>query len=405
MTTADVALEHTTELALEREGEAEEVAAALRHGLLHALRARRARHARRRRLVRAAGLLLARPARGALRRPVHADHVRGRQLVHRGRRPLRVGQAVVRRASRPASRRSSTGRRTRSGSAARSRSSRAPPGERTDLPALDVDHLGTAGDYIFKLLFIWFSIGVAIARSRRASGSRTPARSPAILVLGFFTFTLVIYAIKNGVAGLRGRRHVSRRSRSSSASSPLILFNYVGFELQNGAAEEMVNPQRDVPVSVLRSRHPRRPPLRDPGARDPARPPGDKITGLGGFVDAVKETFTVYGGAAELPLRAHCARVHLHADDLGRRLDDRRRPRARRLGLRRLLLPAVRRLQQEARHAGALQRALGRRLVDLHGRRPCSCSRAAAPPTRSASCSRWRPRRRCSRTCGSSRRR
>jgi amino acid transporter len=37
------------------------------------------------------------------------------------------------------------------------------------------------------------------------------------------------------------------------ALTPLILFNCVGFELQNGAAEEMVNPQRDVPASVLRS--------------------------------------------------------------------------------------------------------------------------------------------------------
>ena len=34
---------------------------------------------------------------------------------------------------------------------------------------------------------------------------------------------------------------------------PILLFNYVGFELQNGAAEEMENPQKDVPLSVLRS--------------------------------------------------------------------------------------------------------------------------------------------------------
>ena len=32
---------------------------------------------------------------------------------------------------------------------------------------------------------------------------------------------------------------------------PLLLFNYVGFELQNGAAEEMENPQKDVPGPVI----------------------------------------------------------------------------------------------------------------------------------------------------------
>jgi glutamate:GABA antiporter len=38
-----------------------------------------------------------------------------------------------------------------------------------------------------------------------------------------------------------------------SAVIPLLIFNWVGFELQNGAGEEMVNPQRDVPTSIIRS--------------------------------------------------------------------------------------------------------------------------------------------------------
>lgn len=37
-----------------------------------------------------------------------------------------------------------------------------------------------------------------------------------------------------------------------SAVIPLLIFNWVGFELQNGAGEEMVNPQRDVPRSIIR---------------------------------------------------------------------------------------------------------------------------------------------------------
>jgi amino acid transporter len=34
---------------------------------------------------------------------------------------------------------------------------------------------------------------------------------------------------------------------------PVVVFNYVGFELQNGAGQEMTNPQRDVPRTVIRS--------------------------------------------------------------------------------------------------------------------------------------------------------
>jgi amino acid transporter len=38
-----------------------------------------------------------------------------------------------------------------------------------------------------------------------------------------------------------------------SAILPVIIFNWVGFELQNGAGEEMHNPQRDVPRSLIRA--------------------------------------------------------------------------------------------------------------------------------------------------------
>lgn len=38
-----------------------------------------------------------------------------------------------------------------------------------------------------------------------------------------------------------------------SAILPVLIFNWVGFELQNGAGEEMVNPQRDVPRTLIRA--------------------------------------------------------------------------------------------------------------------------------------------------------
>jgi amino acid transporter len=79
---------------------------------------------------------------------------------------------------------------------------------------------------------------------------------------------------------------------------PVLLFNYVGFELQNGAAEEMENPSRDVPISVFQAGV--------LGVLSYVIPilgillvlPLDKVTGIGGFIDAVTEVFSVYGGAA-----------------------------------------------------------------------------------------------------------
>ena len=57
------------------------------------------------------------------------------------------------------------------------------------------------GDYAFKLLFIWFSIGVAIAAIEKGKWIPNAGAIARVLVLGFFTITLVVYAIENGVEG------------------------------------------------------------------------------------------------------------------------------------------------------------------------------------------------------------
>ena len=156
---------------------------------------------------------------------------------------------------------------------------------------------GTVGDYVFKLLFIWISIGVAIVSLKQGKWIPNIGAVMRVIVLGFFTFTVVIYAIKHGVAGFS----VSDMSPTRAVFLglvPVLLFNYVGFELQNAAAEEMDDPQRDVPISVLRSGI--------IGVLLYVIPifgiilvlPAKAITGIGGFIDAVTTVFSVYGGAA-----------------------------------------------------------------------------------------------------------
>ena len=156
----------------------------------------------------------------------------------------------------------------------------------------------TFGDFAFKLIFIWISIGVAIISLRR--GKQIPNLGAVLrgVVLGFFSLTVIIYGIKHGAAGFQWGQ-ISPTRAIFFGLVPVLLFNYVGFELQNGAAEEMENPQRDVPLSVLRSGV--------TGVLMYVIPifcillvlPASKVTGIGGFIDAVTITFHgVYGGAA-----------------------------------------------------------------------------------------------------------
>lgn len=155
---------------------------------------------------------------------------------------------------------------------------------------------GSFGDYLFKLLFIWVSIGVAIVSLKRGKWIPNVGAIVRVLVLGLFSVTAIIYGAKNGFHGIGS---VSPTMTVFLSLVPLLLFNYVGFELQNGAAEEMQDPQADVPRSVIQSGM--------LGVTLYAIPvlcillvlPLDKVTGISGFLDAVAQTFTVYGGAAE----------------------------------------------------------------------------------------------------------
>jgi amino acid transporter len=157
---------------------------------------------------------------------------------------------------------------------------------------------GSPGDYAFKLIFIWISIGVAIISLRHGKWIPNFGAILRFAVLGFFSLTVILYGIKHGVAGFQTSQ-LSPTRAIFFGLVPLLLFNYVGFELQNGAAEEMENPQKDVPLSILRSGI--------AGVLMYVIPifcillvlPASKVTGIGGFIDAVTLTFHgVYGSAA-----------------------------------------------------------------------------------------------------------
>jgi amino acid transporter len=80
--------------------------------------------------------------------------------------------------------------------------------------------------------------------------------------------------------------------------TPIVLFAVVGFEAQNGAAEEMRNPGRDVPVSVAVSGTVSALCYLVPIFGILAVLPASQISGATGFMDAVGAVFSVYGSSA-----------------------------------------------------------------------------------------------------------
>ena len=296
--TAAKPVEHTTQLAL---NEKSKLKKSMRRFdmLFFNLRVRRARHARDRGERRRTGLHLADRARRRLRSPVRARHVGGRQRLHAGRRPIRVDEARL--------------GRLHAGIAAVFYWITNPlwVGGSLAFIATSVEHgavlpdIGGLGDYVFGLPSSGSRSAVAIVALRRGKWIPT-AGAIARCWCSAFSRSRVLYAASTACTG--SRRATSRRRRRLPRAGSRLLFNYVGFELQNGAAEEMVNPQRDVRSPLPAGAHRRRPLLRDPDPRHPARAPSECDHGLGGFIDADQTVFTVYGGALERCSRSsHCA--------------------------------------------------------------------------------------------------
>jgi glutamate:GABA antiporter len=151
------------------------------------------------------------------------------------------------------------------------------------------------GQYIFGLIFIWFSVWAAILSFGVGKWIPTVGAWGRMIVLGFFSITVVIYAIKHGVHGV----HVGNFSPTYTAFIalvPVLFFNYVGFELPNAAGDEMKNPQRDVPFTVIRAAVAAILLYGVPILMILLVLPLSQVTSLGGFIDSIKTVFTVYGG-------------------------------------------------------------------------------------------------------------
>ncbi len=151
------------------------------------------------------------------------------------------------------------------------------------------------GEYIFGLLFIWFSVWAAILSFGVGKWIPTLGAWGRIIVLGFFSITVVIYGIKHGVHGVH-TGSFKPTYVAFIALVPILFFNYVGFELPNAAGDEMKNPQRDVPFTVIRSAIASILLYGVPILMILLVLPLSQVTSLGGFIDSIKTVFTVYGG-------------------------------------------------------------------------------------------------------------
>jgi len=118
-----------------------------------------------------------------------------------------------------------------------------------------------------------------------------------LAMLAFFTATVAAYGIEHGVHGL-AVGDMAPTSPVFIAVVPVLLYSFVGIELPSAAAEEMVDPRRDIPAAIARAGACQAVMYAVPILAVLTVLPTDRITSLHGLIDAMQTVFTVYGGAA-----------------------------------------------------------------------------------------------------------
>ncbi|WP_028933119.1 APC family permease [Pseudonocardia spinosispora] len=157
---------------------------------------------------------------------------------------------------------------------------------------------GSPADYVFKLVFIWVTVVAAIVSLKRGKWLPTVGAILKLVVLGLFVVTTIVYAVQHGVIGLSAG-DFSPTLLGLFGSAPILLFAYLGFESSNSAAGEMRDPTRDVPVSIARSSITAVFCYLLPILAILLVVDKDKITGIGGLLEAVRLVYSVYGAAAQ----------------------------------------------------------------------------------------------------------
>ena len=157
---------------------------------------------------------------------------------------------------------------------------------------------GSVGDWAFKLAFIWVAIGAAIISFRQGKWIPTLGAIARILALALFCAALGSYAIKHGLNGFSGSSFAPNSLVVFLGLVPVLLFSYAGFEMPSTAAEEMVDPVRDIPKAISRATVITIIAYSLPILGILTVLPTKDVTGISGFLDAVAKTFTVFGSAA-----------------------------------------------------------------------------------------------------------
>jgi len=114
--------------------------------------------------------------------------------------------------------------------------------------------MGTAWEIVVGLLFIWVTVAIAIVAFRIGKWGPNIGTFVKIAVVAIFAALFIAYLVKHGrPVGASTASDLKPSLDGFLTAIGIMVFLWVGFELSNGASEEMRNPKRDVPKMIVGS--------------------------------------------------------------------------------------------------------------------------------------------------------
>ncbi len=114
--------------------------------------------------------------------------------------------------------------------------------------------LGTWPSIAVGLCMVWAMVGVSLVEMKWGKWTGIIGTIVRFLTLAVFLVLVVVFLVQNGKpAGTVTLSDMKPTLVGFLAVIGLLQFLFVGFELSSGAAEEMTDPQKDVPKMIVRS--------------------------------------------------------------------------------------------------------------------------------------------------------
>lgn len=151
------------------------------------------------------------------------------------------------------------------------------------------------GMLAFGTVFVCAATVGAVVPLRYGKWVPTSGALTQIALLVVFTGSVVLYGVRHGVHGLAWAE-LRPTYLVFIAVVPILIYSFVGIELPTSAAEEMVDPRRDIPAAIARAGVGQLLMYAIPILAVLMVLPTEQISSLHGLIDAMKTVFTVYGG-------------------------------------------------------------------------------------------------------------